>query len=97
MAIKDKLLGLGDETSVRATAGEFKTGWDAAGRDGAVTPELTKALEEIGVHPERAQHYMDALMASKRPGSGIPNPDPKDYATPVVTPIGGKPKPPTNG
>ena len=67
----------------KEVARNFKAGWDAAGRDGAVSAELSKHLvEQLGIHPERVQHYMDALM--KHRGGRGPEPDPKDFKSPVV-------------
>lgn len=65
------------------SATAFLQGWQKAGRDGAVTPELRKALvDEYGIHPDRAQQWMDATMSHKT-GRG-PKPDPREYMAPIV-------------
>lgn len=70
-----------DKSTQEAQA--FKAGWDAAGREGSVSPELSRALQkDAGIHPDQVQAYMNALMQSKI-GKG-PTPDPKNYQTPVV-------------
>jgi hypothetical protein len=61
----------------------FKVGWEAAGRHGAVSPELSCALQKHqGIHPDQVEAYMQALMGSKI--GKCPTPDPKNYQTRVV-------------
>jgi hypothetical protein len=87
------MIKIDEEKERRKVALNFKEGWDRAGREGAVSPQLKKALEEhYGIHPDRAQAYMDAAMAH-RSGRG-PLPDPEDYKDPIVVPIRGKDKNP---
>lgn len=69
----------------------FKAGWDQAGREGAVSPELAKAwVDDLGIHPDRVQQFADAQWQHVA-GKGD-KPDPKDFGTPVVAPIRGKDK-----
>lgn len=71
---------------IRETAKVFKEGWDRAGREGFVSPELSKALQEdLGIHPERVQDFVTARQAHM---SGRGNaPDPADYKEPKIVPI----------
>ncbi len=64
----------------------FKTGWDAAGRDGVVSPALKKALEEThGIHPDQADRFMADTLDARRHHKAAPKPE--DYARPVVLPF----------
>jgi hypothetical protein len=72
-----------DKDSITA----FAKGWKEAGRDGAIDPKLAAALlDTYGIHPDRAQQFMNARM-DFRQGRG-PEPDPKDYASPVIVDLG---------
>ncbi len=79
----------------REMAGHMKKGWEQARRDGVVSPELAKALVEQGVHPERVEHYMEALMTSRK-GKGQA-PKIEDFAEPVVIPFKKDEPKPSNG
>ncbi len=64
----------------------FKKSWECAGSDGSVSPQLAKAwIEELHIHPERVQHYADALLKYK--AGHIKKLDPADFKEAVVVPI----------
>lgn len=56
----------------------FKEGWDRAGRQGTVTPELAAAwMESYGIDMTRVQSFADAQWAHMT-GKG-PKPHPADF------------------
>ena len=69
---------------IRATAVNFKGGWDRARDKGIdITPELRKALiEDLGVDSDRLRFYVDQLVDPKQS-----RPDANDFKTPVVVPL----------
>lgn len=71
--------------SIHKSAQLFRDSWEKAGRDGSVSLELAQALqEEFGIHPDRAQAYMDDLMAFLIGRGSAERPNPEDYREPVV-------------
>lgn len=75
-----------EERIKRQVAQSIKAGWDHAGRDGFVSPELAKAwTEQLGIHPDRVQDYAIAQQAHIV-GRGDA-PDPENFKQPKIVPF----------
>lgn len=77
---------------IKSVAKAVKAGWDRAGREGFVSPELSKVwVEELGIHPDRVQDY--AIAQQQHLVGRGEKPDPENFKDAKIIPL----KKPDNG
>jgi hypothetical protein len=77
--------------TIRPPAELFAEAYKERSRETHISPRLSAGLQEAyGIHPDRAEAFMEARLKSI--GGRGPAPDPEDYKTPVVLPLFGTPE-----